>query len=141
MLSKPIVHYQFSVNVWDGILENHLVVFVPPPRLNSVIYLNFVRDQLPYLVDDVPLQLRQNMWFMNKGAPAHFSVAVCTHLYESFPNQQKRPRWASSMASKVARLKSFGFLTLGTFENVSLLFPNIDTFQELRLKISNRIQK
>ncbi|KAG8314527.1 hypothetical protein J6590_091091, partial [Homalodisca vitripennis] len=55
--------------------------------LNVVVYLNFLRDELPKLLDDVPLHLRQNMWFMHDRAPAHYSLAVRGHLNESFTNQ------------------------------------------------------
>ncbi|KAG8256305.1 hypothetical protein J6590_071821 [Homalodisca vitripennis] len=45
-------------------------------RLNGVVYLNFLRDELPNLLDDVPLHLRQNMWFMHEGVPAQYALAV-----------------------------------------------------------------
>src|SRR5678816_1393934 len=68
--------HQLSVNIWAGILHDHVLIFELPPRLNGIIYLNFLKHELRTLFDDVPLQLRQNMWFMYDGAPAHFSAAV-----------------------------------------------------------------
>jgi hypothetical protein len=32
-----------------------------------------MQEILPDVLDDVPLQLRVDMWFMHDGAPPHFS--------------------------------------------------------------------
>lgn len=68
---------QFSCNVWAGILGNNLFgpVFLPP-RLNGQNYHNFLVNTLRTLFGDVSLDLRQNMWFMHDGAPAHFAIIV-----------------------------------------------------------------
>ncbi|KYN33920.1 hypothetical protein ALC56_11734 [Trachymyrmex septentrionalis] len=41
--------------------------------LNGNNYRQFVETQLPLTLVDVPLQIRNQMWFMHGGAPAHFS--------------------------------------------------------------------
>ena len=76
---------QFSVNVWAGILDNHLIgpVFLPKP-LNGQNYLNFLRDRFDNLMDDVPLHLRNTMYFMQDGAPPHFSREVRQFLDNKF---------------------------------------------------------
>ena len=43
---------------------------------------------MPPLLEDLPLAvLRQAMYFMHDGAPAHFSHIVREHLNECFPNR------------------------------------------------------
>ena len=37
-------------------------------------YANFLREDLPGLVEDVPLDVRRNMWFQQDGAPPHNSI-------------------------------------------------------------------
>lgn len=78
---------RFSYNVWAGIVDNYLLgpVFLPP-RLNGQYYRQFLDEELEALLDEVPLQIRQNLWFMQDGAPAHFSVAVRDFLNTRFPN-------------------------------------------------------
>lgn len=67
----------FSLNVWAGIVGDHLLgpVFLPP-ILNGATYRNFLLDSLPLLLEDVPIRVRREMWFMHDGAPAHFSLVA-----------------------------------------------------------------
>lgn len=83
-------HFQtrFSVNVWCGIIGNHLVgPFVLEHRLTGQLYLNFLQETLPLLLEDIPLDVRQGMWFQQDGAPPHFYREVTTFLNEIFPNR------------------------------------------------------
>lgn len=79
---------QFSLNVWCGIVGDNLIgPYFLQPRLNGEAYLNFLRDNLPDLLEDVPLRLRQEMWFMHDGAPPHFSLRVRAYLDIAFPRR------------------------------------------------------
>lgn len=77
----PIVeggHQQrFSCNVWAGIFGDMLLgpVFLPS-RLNGASHTEFLTNTLPELLEDVPIAVRQQMWFQHDGAPAHFSRAA-----------------------------------------------------------------
>jgi hypothetical protein len=83
-------HHQvnFKVNVWAGVIDDFLLgpVFLPP-NLNGESFLLFLRNTLPDLLDDVPLEIRRNIWFQMDGAPPHFARAVRNHLNEVFPNR------------------------------------------------------
>lgn len=50
-------------------------------------YLEFLRNQLPVLMENVSFQTRQRMWFQQDGAPPHFARVVRDHLNDSFPNR------------------------------------------------------
>lgn len=83
-------HHQqkFSVNVWAGIIDNILVgPYILPNRLNGPEYLRFLREVLPDLLDDVPLQTLQRMWYLLDGAPAHYAREVVTHLNVAYPDR------------------------------------------------------
>lgn len=72
---------KFSINVWVGVLGNNLIGPVElPNRLNGEAYRNFLENILPDLLDVVPLNARQNLWFQHDGCPAHFSRIVRDHL-------------------------------------------------------------
>lgn len=76
---------KFSVNVWVGILGNYLIgPYILPNRLNSPIYHAFLRDILPELMEDIPLEVRRNMWFQHDGAPPHFSNNVRDFLNDTY---------------------------------------------------------
>ncbi|XP_050522916.1 uncharacterized protein LOC126905895 [Daktulosphaira vitifoliae] len=78
--------YKFSVNIWCGIVDNYLVgPFVLPDRLNGQAYLNFLRNNLPNLLEDVPNEIQETMWFMMDGAPPHHTNAVREQLFFMFP--------------------------------------------------------
>jgi hypothetical protein len=79
--SHGVIHsihqQQFSINVWAGIVSDCLVgPYVLPHRLTGNHYQDFLLNDLPKLLEDVPLAVRARMWYMHDGASAHFSRAV-----------------------------------------------------------------
>ena len=46
----------------------------------------FLRDNLPDLLEDFPLNIRQNIWFQHDGAPPHYSRRIRHYLDTDFPN-------------------------------------------------------
>jgi hypothetical protein len=79
---------QFFVNIWAGIIGDDLIgPFRLPHRLSDPTYLNFLNNDLPLLLEDVPLLTRRRMWFQHDGAPAHFTLAVRRWLHEHYPGR------------------------------------------------------
>jgi len=53
--------------------------------LNGRQYLHFLTNELPILVDDIPLDIREhNMFFQQDGPPAHNSIIVRQYLNQMF---------------------------------------------------------
>ena len=50
-------------------------------------YIIFIRDILPEMLENIPLQVRQRSWFQHDGAPAHFALDVREYLNNVFPNR------------------------------------------------------
>lgn len=69
---------QFSLNVWAGIISDHLIgPYFLPARLNGEAYCDFLENQLPGLLEaPVLLPVRQRMWYMHDGVPPHFNRAA-----------------------------------------------------------------
>lgn len=79
---------QFSVNLWAGILDNQLIgPYVLPDNINGANYLDFLQNQLPVLLENVPLVAREDMIFQHDGCPAHFHRIVRAHLDQRFTNR------------------------------------------------------
>lgn len=79
---------RWSVNVWCGIVGNNIIgPFIFNEHLNGEIYLNFLENTLPGLLEDVSLETRRHMWYQHDGCPAHFSQVVRNFLDISFPNR------------------------------------------------------
>ena len=79
---------RFSVNVWCGVLGNKLIgPFVFDNNLTGNTYEAFLRNELPGLLEDIPLMIRSQMYFQHDGAPPHYTRHVREYLNESFPNR------------------------------------------------------
>lgn len=59
-----------------------------PARFNGEGYLLFLGNSLSDLFEHVVLNIRQGMWFMQDGAPAHYSVQIRSFLNERFPHSR-----------------------------------------------------
>lgn len=46
---------QFSVNMWTGIVRENLIVYLLPAPMNVDIYLHFLQNVLPLLLENDPL--------------------------------------------------------------------------------------
>jgi len=54
---------RFSVNVWCGVLGNKLIgPFVFDNNLTGNMYEAFLRNELPGLLEDIPLMIRSQMF-------------------------------------------------------------------------------
>ena len=95
-------HYQylFAVNVWCGVIGDQLIrLYIFPQRLTGAIYANFLRDELPALLENVPLQTQQQMYNQNDGAPPHFSQVIGQYLNPKVPN-----RWTGCGGTQLATM-------------------------------------
>lgn len=78
---------KFSVNVWVGLIDNLLIgPVILPPGLTGARFLDFLRDELPPLLENVPLELRRGMYLQMDGCPAHYAAIVRQFLDETYPN-------------------------------------------------------
>ena len=59
-VSERHFQYQFSLNVWAGIVGDYLIgPFFLPLRINGETYQHFLENELPPLLDEVPLETRR----------------------------------------------------------------------------------
>lgn len=80
--------HKWSINVWGGIIgENVIGPYFFNGHLNGGIYLDFLRDTLPRLLQNLPEAVRQVMWIQHDGAPAHYSRQVRDYLNNVFPDK------------------------------------------------------
>lgn len=79
---------RWSINVWGGILGPYLIgpYFFEGP-LNGMMFLDFLSQKLPVLLEDVPLNTRRNIWLQLDGAPPHYHREVRQFLNANFQNR------------------------------------------------------
>ncbi|KAJ8878201.1 hypothetical protein PR048_022669 [Dryococelus australis] len=76
---------EFKVNVWEGILDIHLIgPYFLPHRLNQINDHIFLCEVLPELLNDEPIHVRFNMWFQHDAAPAYCDFRVQKHLNDEY---------------------------------------------------------
>ena len=109
-----------SVNVWCAVLDDQLIgSFILEGRLTGEAYLRFLQEELPQLLEDVPLDKRSRMYYQHNGAPPHSSRGyIFPEL--SFPRAMDRMLRSPPLASQISRLKSTGLLCVGMDERTSL---------------------
>jgi len=79
---------RFSVNVWCAVLDNQLIgPFILEGRLTGEAYLRFLQEELPQLLEDVPLNKQGRMYFQHDGAHPHSSCEVRNFLNYRFPGR------------------------------------------------------
>lgn len=65
--------------MWAGNIHDFLFgPYLLPPWLSAQIYWVFLEELLQEL-EEISLTLRENMWFQNNGAVAHFARQVQEH--------------------------------------------------------------
>jgi len=61
--------------------------YIFPQYLTAGNYASFLQNELPALLENVPLQTRRQMYYQHDGAPPHFSQDVRQYLNHKFPNR------------------------------------------------------
>ena len=79
---------RFSINVWCGMIDDMLIgPVILDDRKTGQNYLDFLQNELPKELEDVPLATRIAVYFLHDGAPSHYSLNVMQHLNDTFPNR------------------------------------------------------
>jgi hypothetical protein len=71
---------RFTMNVRCGVLGE---IFVFDNNLTGNAYEIFLRNELPGLLEDIPLMIRSQMYFQHDGDPPHYTRTVRDYLKES----------------------------------------------------------
>lgn len=127
---------QFSVNVWAALIGNLLIGPIFLPRiLNGARFLELLQNELPELLDDVPLNIRLNMWLQLDGAPAHFARPVRLFLNENYH------RWVGrggtvAWPPRSPDMTPMDYFLWGTMKQEVYSSP-VNTLEELENRIRN----
>lgn len=129
--------HELKLNVWCGIFRDNLIgPFELPVNFNGNSYLEFLQNTLFDELEQLPLNQRRSMWFMQDGAPPHFPLAVRNYLNNQFPH-----RWIGrgSEFPWPARSPDFNPLDFYFWGHMKTLVyaQEINTRQELWQQIEN----
>lgn len=80
--------HKWSINVWGGIINTTIVgPFFFEGCLNGEMYETFLRNDFLALIQAIPQEVLNEMWYQHDGAPAHYAANVRNFLNEQFPNR------------------------------------------------------
>jgi hypothetical protein len=89
--------------MWCGVIGDQLIGPYIILRLMGDIYANFLHDELPALLENIPLQTQQ-MYYQHDGVPPHFSQVIRQYLNHKFLNRwirrggaQNWPPWSPNL--------------------------------------------
>ena len=76
------------INVCCGVIDSMLIgPVILDDRVTGQNYLDFLQNELPKELEDVPLATRTATYFQHDGALFHYSRHVMQHLNDTFPNR------------------------------------------------------
>jgi len=74
--------------MWCGVIDSQLIgPAVLPNCLTGRAYVDFLQNELPLLLEEVPLAKRIHVVFQHVGDPAHYSHLLTRHLNLTFPER------------------------------------------------------
>ena len=80
--------HRWSVNVWGGIMGSYVIgPYFFEENLNVTTFTDFLANEFPILLENIPLELRRTMWLQMDGAPPHFDRRVRQFLNDNFHNR------------------------------------------------------
>ncbi|GFX39216.1 uncharacterized protein TNCV_3859411 [Trichonephila clavipes] len=84
---RPQKHWErWSLNVWAGILGDHLLgPYLLPEWLSGQSNLVFLNEVLTEFLDDLPLAATQGLWFQHDASLVHFCAPVRDWLDIAYP--------------------------------------------------------
>lgn len=128
---------RFSINVWAGILGNHLIgPYLLPQRLTGATYLVFLQQVLPQLLDEANVSntMRSAMWFQHDGAPAHYSNDARRHLNATYGHKWIGRRGPVHWPSRSPDLSSMDYFLWGFIKGLVYETP-VNSEEELVARI------
>lgn len=137
-LLRQIDHqHRWSINVWAGILDNKIIgPHFFQGALNGEMFERFLRDNLPMLLDDIPLEIRRTMWLQLDGAPAHFHRNVRAFLNIQYPNRWIGRGSAQNWPARSPDLTSLDFFLWGYTKNIVYNIPPT-TAEDMQQRITD----
>lgn len=131
---------RFSVNVWCGLLGNSIIgPYFYEGTLTADRYLAFLREELPGLLEDIPLRARYNIVYQHDGAPPHNRRDISAFLDINYKtwigNKANRERGHILWPARSADLTPLDFWLWGSIKD-EVYSVRSNTPEQLRGRIS-----
>lgn len=129
--------HRWSLITWMGIVDNQIVgPHFFDRAINGEMYLHFLQQHLPVHFENVPLNIRQQLWFQQDGAPAHYYGRVRNFLDFQFPNRWIGRRGPIAWPPRSPDLSPLDYFLWGYLKNT--VYENAPT---TRVDMMERIER
>lgn len=110
--------YRFKTNVFCGLLNNTVIgPFFFRQNLTGAIYLQFLQNELSEVLDEMPLCVRNKLWFQLDGAPVHNTIVVRNCLNQMFRGKVIGPGFDFHWPPRSPDLTPLDFFFWGYLKN------------------------
>lgn len=128
--------HEFKLNIWFGIIGDYLLGPCELPQtLNGQQYLYFLQNNLVNLLEDIPLDIRAHIWYLQDGAPAHYPLIVRSHLNTVFPHKWIGRGSEHPWPPRSPDLNPLDFFFWGYIKSMVYTAASINTREELWQRI------
>lgn len=86
--------------------------------MNGEIYADFLQNELPILLADIPLRVRAKLIFQHDGAPAHFSRQAREFLNARYPERWMGRDGPIIWPARSSDLNVLDYFVLGFVKNI-----------------------
>jgi hypothetical protein len=108
----------WGTNVWCGLVGGKLFgPYFYDGTLTGIRYLDFLSNQLPIFMEDIPLNIRAHLFFQQDGAPAHNALIVHEYLEQAFNHRWMGTRGPVEWPPRSPDLTPLDFFFMGTSED------------------------
>lgn len=137
-----VTHSQtrWSLNVWGGVLGEYVIgPYFFERRVTGEVYLDFLENRLPELLENVPLNIRQRMWYLHDGAPVHHTQPISNYLNTNFPERWIGRGGPVRWPARSPDLTKMDFFLWGYVKNIVYATPPT-TRDDMKRRIRNVFQ-
>ena len=103
-------------------------------RMTGQNYLDFLQNELPIQLEDVPFATRIAIYFQHDRAPSHYTWHVMQHLNDTFPNRWIGRGSTINWPPRSPDLTPLDFCLWGLMKN-EVYRKRVDTWDELLVTI------
>jgi hypothetical protein len=129
---------RFSVKVWCGVVGGHVLgpIFYEG-NLTGNQYLQMLQNEIADLMDDLPLDIRINLFFQQDGAPPHNKNVVRNFLNNLYGDRWMGTNGPVRWPARSPDLTPLDFFIWGHVKNLVYNPSPPDTVEDLRNRILN----
>lgn len=135
-LFRTTSQYRWSLNVWAGIIGDYVIgPYFFDGTVNGAAFLNFLELDFRNLLQNVPQNYRNGMWFQLDGATPHYQLNVRNWLNREFQDRWIGRAGPTNWPARSPGLTPCDFFLWGFIKNI-VYKEEVTTKQNMKDRIT-----